>query len=143
MAQHRRQRKTSGFWNVAQALAQHKDDLFIGFIVLGFSLPFLYALLLTAQISHAKAKIEAGAALFILVVTWIQIWQRLQEHKARIAALYAQSQADLETSHKLALARLEAFSEGFQAGLEVGGRTSPVESESVDLETDCLDDQIP
>lgn len=143
MTQHRRRHKTREFRNVAQVVAQHKDDLYISFTILGFGIPsLLYALILLTQTSNSKANIATSIVLFIVLFTWIKMWQRLQEHKARIAALYAQSQANLETSHQLALARLEAFSEGFRAGLEVGRMASPAENESVDLEADSLDDQM-
>ena len=140
MAQHRRRRKARGFRNVAHVIAQHKDDLYISFTILGFGIPsLLYALILLTHTSNSKANIATTIVLFIVLFTWLKMWQRLQEHKARIAALYAQSQADLETSHQLALARLDAFSEGFHAGLEAAGIVLPPPDENLDLDAGALE----
>jgi hypothetical protein len=112
------------------------DPLVISILIVGGILPaLLFCFLLLSQPFNLIANI---IGLAILLLTWAKMWRRWQKHNMRIAAMHAQAKANLENSYQLALARLDAFSEGFRAGLEASGIVLPPLDESVELDADSL-----
>src|SRR6476646_1360350 len=136
MTQRRRQSKAALLRKALQTITQPRDYFFISILVLGFGLPALLLCLLL--LVPPVDPIATIASLSILLFYGVKIWQRLQEHKSRMAAMDAQSKASLETSYQVALARVDAFHEGFMVGLEAAGVVIPPIDESVELDADSL-----
>lgn len=137
MAQRRGRSKAIIFQKAFQTVTL--DPLVVNIWIFGVILPaLLLCFVLLVQPFSLITSIIGSA---ILLLTWAKIWRRWQKHNIRIAAMHAQAKADLENSYQLALARLDAFSEGFRAGLEACGIVLPPldeMDESVELDADSV-----